>query len=290
MRYSTASKTADMDSQQAALQHQIRQSLGVSDSFDAAQEITRRVNFLADYLRNSGCKTLVLGISGGVDSLVAGCLAQRAAQQVRAAGAQASFIAMRLPYGTQLDEADAQAGLQLIKPDRVLTVDIKPAADAMLAAVQAAGQGFRDAAQQDFIHGNIKARQRMIAQYAVAGAEAGLVVGSDHAAESLMGFFTKFGDGAADVMPLAGLNKRRVRAMASAMGAAASLVDKVPTADLEMLEPLKPDEASFGVSYEQIDDFLEGKQIDAKAFARIVSVWRSSAHKRALPAIPPASV
>src|SRR5690606_40729086 len=83
---------------------------------------------------------------------------------------------------------------------------------------QASGQAFRDEAQQDFLHGNIKARQRMIAQYAVAGARGGLVVGTDHAAEALMGFFTKFGDGAADVTPLAGLNKRRVRALAAAMG------------------------------------------------------------------------
>src|SRR5690606_21546914 len=82
---------------------------------------------------------------------------------------------------------------------------------------------------------------------------------TDHAAEALMGFFTKFGDGAADVTPLTGLNKRRVRALAQAMGAPDEQVNKVPTADLESLSPLKPDEVAMGVSYTEIDAFLEGR-------------------------------
>ncbi|WP_416233005.1 ammonia-dependent NAD(+) synthetase [Castellaniella sp.] len=275
-----------MNAEQRALQLQIRLGLGVRDEFDAAAEIEHRVEFLAELLRGTGARALVLGISGGVDSLTAGCLSQRAVQRVRDQGGDARFVAMRLPYGTQLDEADAQACLQVIRPDEALTVDVRPASDAMLAAVQASGQAFRDAAQQDFLHGNIKARQRMIAQYAVAGARGGLVVGTDHAAEALMGFFTKFGDGAADVTPLAGLNKRRVRALAGAMGAPDTLVFKVPTADLELLRPLKPDEDAFGVSYQQIDDFLEGRDVSPEAFEIIVGTWRRSAHKRALPITP----
>lgn len=268
------------------MQREIRTALGVVESFDAQAEVERRVAFLADHVRANGLAALVLGISGGVDSLVGGCLAQRAVQALRAQGHGACFIAMRLPYGTQRDEADAQRCLQVIQPDELLVVDIRPAADAMLADLQSAGVAFADAAQQDFIHGNIKARQRMIAQYAVAGARRGLVVGTDQAAEALMGFFTKFGDGAADITPLAGLNKRRVRALAQAMGAPHELVYKVPTADLELLTPLKPDEDAFGVSYEAIDDFLEGKDVPVEAFDTIVSVYRRSAHKRALPIAP----
>lgn len=101
-----------------------------------------------------------------------------------------------------------------------------------------------------------------------------------------MGFFTKHGDGAADVVPLAGHNKRRVRALAASMGAPKSLVYKVPTADLGSNAPLRPDEDAFGVTYEQIDDFLEGKEIDPPARDRILAACRSSAHKRALPAAP----
>jgi NAD+ synthase len=275
-----------LNPEQQALQMQIRLALDVTEVFDARIELARRVDFLAEMLHSTRARALVLGISGGVDSLTAGCLSQRAVEQVRSRGADVRFVAMRLPYGSQLDEADAQACLQVIGPDELLTVDVKPAADAMLASLEAAGHAFRDDAHRDFLHGNIKARQRMIAQYAVAGARRGLVIGTDHAAESLMGFFTKFGDGAADVTPLAGLNKRRVRALAQLMGAPDSLVYKVPTADLELLKPLKPDEDAFGVTYEQIDDFLEGKDVPPEVFDIIVETWRRSAHKRALPVAP----
>ncbi|MES5325091.1 MULTISPECIES: ammonia-dependent NAD(+) synthetase [Alcaligenes] len=275
-----------MTDDQRALQASIRAELGITDHFDAQEEIERRVRFLSDYLLRTGCSSLVLGISGGVDSLAAGCLSQRAVEQARQQGHQAQFIAVRLPYGEQADEKDAQGGLKVINPDQTLVVNVKPASDAMLEQLLASGLKFRDAAQQDFLMGNIKARQRMVAQYAIAGANGGLVVGTDHAAEALMGFFTKFGDGAADITPLAGLNKRRVRALASAMGAADALVFKVPTADLESLSPLKPDEDAFGVSYDQIDDFLEGKVIDDEATQIIIKTFRASAHKRALPVAP----
>lgn len=267
-------------------QRQIIAALDVAPQFDVQKEIKDRIAFLQEKMRTSGMRTLVLGISGGVDSLTAGLLAQHAVRQAREQSQDAAFIAMRLPYGVQRDEDDAQRSLDVIKPDQVLTVDIKPASDAMLSAIKASGQTFQSAAQEDFILGNIKARQRMIAQYAVAGAMRGLVIGTDQAAEALMGFFTKHGDGAADLTPLTGLNKRRVRALAAALGAPDALVFKVPTADLENLAPLKPDEDAFGVSYETIDDFLEGKAISAADAAIILRQYGVTAHKRALPATP----
>jgi NAD+ synthase len=120
-----------------AAQREIIAALHVAPVFDAALELERRVDFLAGYLKQTGLKSLVLGISGGVDSLTAGCLAQRAVQKLRAEGRDATFIAMRLPYGVQKDEAEAQASLAVIKPDRTVTVDIRPAADGMLAALKA---------------------------------------------------------------------------------------------------------------------------------------------------------
>ncbi len=281
--------TRVLNQEQRAAQRHIIAELCVAQEFDADQEIVRRAEFLADYLISTGLRSLVLGISGGVDSLVGGCLCQLAVGQVRRRGHDSRFIAMRLPYGEQADETEAQASLDVIKPDELLTVNIKPASDAMMLSLIQAGTRFKDEAQQDFLLGNIKARQRMIAQYAVAGARAGLVVGTDHAAEALMGFFTKFGDGAADATPLTGLNKRRVRALARAFGAPDSLVMKTPTADLESLTPLKPDEASFGVTYEQIDDFLEGKDVDPAACDVIMRTYAQSQHKRALPAYPQAT-
>ena len=275
-----------LSAEQRSVQHEIIKALRVDATFDQAAEIKRRTHFLADYLIATKHTTLVLGISGGVDSLVGGLLSQRAVNEVRDQGSLAHFVAMRLPYGEQRDEHDAIACLETIKPDSTVTVNVQPASDAMLAVLQQSDVSFRDAAHRDFILGNIKARQRMIAQFAVAGAYGGLVVGTDHAAEALMGFFTKFGDGAADITPLAGLNKRRVRALAAAMGAPDTLVYKVPTADLESLSPLKPDEDAFGVKYENIDDFLEGKEVSQEVFEIIVRIYRNSAHKRAQPVVP----
>ncbi|GGV44247.1 NH(3)-dependent NAD(+) synthetase [Streptomyces griseoflavus] len=269
-----------------ALQQEIARDLGVDQVFDAEQEIERRVAFLTERLTSTGLRALVLGISGGVDSTVAGRLCQLAVERARSGGHEARFYAMRLPYGVQADEHDAQLALSFIRPDHVLTVDIKPAGDAALEATLAAGVRFRDAHHQDFVHGNIKARQRMIAQYAVAGAHDGLVVGTDQAAEAATGFFTKFGDGAADLVPLAGLTKRRVRALGDALGAPEGLVRKIPTADLESLDAGKADEDALGVSYDAIDDFLEGKPVDRKAFDTIVQRYRLTDHKRRLPSGP----
>lgn len=267
-------------------QRDIVSELGVQPVIDAASEVKRRIDFLMDALISGNRSCLVLGISGGIDSTTAGYLAQKAVENSRRLGYKASFIAMRLPYGEQRDELDAQRALKFIEPDIELTTNIKPASDAMLESLKQSGLVLKDDVQEDFILGNIKARQRMIAQYAVAGARSGLVIGTDHAAEALMGFFTKYGDGAADLTPLSGLNKRQVRAIAAYCGATDALVYKVPTADLESLAPLKPDEAAFGITYEEIDDFLEGKRINQRAQDIILRQYQMTSHKRALPAAP----
>jgi NAD+ synthase len=261
------------------LQELIIAELGVTPSFDAELELRRRIAFLTDQLKLSGTTAYVLGISGGVDSTATGRLCQLAVERVRADGGDATFIAMRLPYGTQNDEADAQRALKFIQPDETLTVDIKPATDAMAEAITHRYLGDR----HDYLIGNIKARQRMIAQYAVAGARNALVVGTDHAAEAVMGFFTKYGDGASDLTPLSGLNKRRVRALAIEMGAPPEVVGKIPTADLETANPGVPDELALGITYDEIDDFLEGKDIGQIAAETIIGYHRRTIHKRAVP-------
>jgi NAD+ synthase len=192
---------------------------------------------------------------------------------------------MRLPYGVQADEADAQRALEFIKPDETLVVDVKPATDAMVESVRHSGpfdqRGGGD--REDFHIGNVKARQRMVAQYLVGGARGGLVVGTDHAAEAVMGFYTKHGDGACDLTPLSGLSKRRVRELGARLGASPEITGKVPTADLETNNPGLPDEAALGVTYDEIDDFLEGREVEEKAAATIIATHRRTAHKRAMP-------
>lgn len=267
-----------------ATQAQIIETLGVTPDFNAGREAEARIAFLADYLQQSGAAGYVLGISGGVDSTVAGRLTQLAVERLRARGVAATFTAVRLPYGEQQDEQDAQEALAFIQADKVSTVNIRGAVDELHKALDATQ--FRDAAHLDFVTGNSKARLRMVAQYAIAGATGGLVVGTDHAAEALMGFFTKFGDGAADVTPLTGLNKRRVRAVGAYLGAPEKLVKKKPTADLETLAPQKADEDVFGMTYEVIDDFLEGKTVDSEAAEKILRTYTTTAHKRRQPISP----
>ncbi|MGF6612811.1 NAD+ synthase [Paraburkholderia sp. WSM4175] len=269
-----------------AWQQAVIDELGVERDFDVARERERRVAFLGDYLASQGLRTYVLGISGGVDSSTAGRLAQLAVERLRAGGYEARFVAVRLPFGSQRDEEDAAAALAFIRPDETLTVNIKEPAEAMLSSLKRGNVQYVDDFQEDFVLGNIKARQRMIAQYAIAGARVGVVIGTDHAAESLMGFFTKFGDGGADILPLAGLTKRRVRALAHALGASERLVNKVPTADLESLTPQKPDEDSYGISYQDIDDFLEGKPVSEEVLTTIRRFYMATRHKRALPVAP----
>src|SRR3954451_15968178 len=269
-----------------SMQAGISAELMVSAKFDAAVEVERRVTFLVEQLAGSGLRGWVLGISGGVDSATAGRLCQLAVERIRADGGDATFVAMRLPYHVQADEEDAQRALGFIRPDATLTVDVGPGSDALSASVEAAGEPAERVAPADLVHGNVKARMRMVAQYAVAGAHGLLVVGTDHAAEAVMGFFTKYGDGACDLTPLAGLTKRRVRGVAEALGAEDAMVGKVPTADLESDRPGLPDEHVFGVTYERIDDFLEGREVAPAVRDTIVGWYERTAHKRALPAAP----
>ncbi|MFJ3482893.1 ammonia-dependent NAD(+) synthetase [Pseudomonas sp. NPDC090202] len=273
-----------------AVQLEIAQALKVQAPFasqgELDAEVTRRVQFIKDCLQNARMKVLVLGISGGVDSLTAGLMAQRAVRELReSTGDNAyQFITVRLPYHIQHDEHEATAAVDFINPDERHTVDIAPSVKGLVEQVKAF-EGQSESAV-DFVKGNVKARTRMVAQYTIAGVRGGLVIGTDHAAEAVMGFFTKFGDGACDLAPLSGLVKNQVRAIARRFGAPEFLVEKVPTADLEDLVPGKPDEASHGVTYVEIDAFLHGQPLRQEAFDIIVNTYRKTQHKRDLPYAP----
>lgn len=261
-------------------------AMQVQPTIEPVREISRRINFIKKQLQQSGLKSLVLGISGGVDSTTCGRLAQLAVtelnneQQVT----DYQFVALRLPYGDQADEHDAQAALEFIQPDIALTVNIKAATDSLhndaLAALNQNHQLSASASHIDFVKGNTKARARMTAQYEVAGLVNGLVLGTDHSAENLTGFYTKWGDGACDLAPLFGLNKRQVRQLADKLGAPYELVHKTPTADLECLQPGLADEHALGLSYDEIDDFLEGKAVSAEVETRIIGIYQRTQHKR----------
>ncbi|CAG7609696.1 ammonia-dependent NAD(+) synthetase [Rhodococcus opacus] len=272
----------------ANLRAQILEELGAQPTIDAADEIRKRVQFLKDYLLSTPARGFVLGISGGQDSTLTGRLAQLAASELRDEGHDAEFVAVRLPYGTQADESDAQIALDFIKPDRSVVVNVKPGAD---ATAKESSEALRDiigdgGELRDFVRGNIKARERMVIQYSIAGQLGYLVVGTDHAAEAITGFFTKFGDGGVDVTPLTGLSKRQGAELLRELGAPESTWKKVPTADLEDDRPALPDEEALGVTYAQIDDYLEGKDVPDAVAQKLETMFLNTRHKRTVPVTP----
>lgn len=259
----------------------------LTENFDVKTAIRSRINYLKDYVRTSKMKGIVLGISGGVDSTTAGKLSQIAMAELREEGYDAKFIAMRLPYKTQKDEQEAQEALKFISPDFIVDTNIADGTDgifnSVLSSLDKSNVSMPTVCTEDFAKGNVKARMRMIAQYSVAGLHGCLVLGTDHNAEFTAGFYTKFGDGACDLTVLNGMNKRQVRTCAKELGAPEFLWAKVATADLEEDKPQLPDEVALGFTYENMDDFLEGKEIDIEVEKKIINQYRITQHKRVLP-------
>lgn len=270
------------------LREQILAELGVKATIVPKVEIRQRIDFLKDFLRSTPATGFVLGISGGQDSTLTGRLCQLASEELRAEGHEATFVAVRLPYGVQADEHDAQIALEFIRPDRSIAVNVKPSADAVGAEAALGLQELLggEPKLRDFVRGNIKARERMVIQYSIAGQLGMLVVGTDHAAEAVTGFFTKFGDGGVDVTPLTGLSKRQGSALLQELGAPPSTWEKVPTADLEDDRPALPDEVALGLTYAQIDDYLEGAAVTAEVAAKLESIFLATRHKRTVPVTP----
>ncbi|WP_096435266.1 ammonia-dependent NAD(+) synthetase [Alteribacter populi] len=263
------------------LQDEIISELKVKAKINLQEEIKKRIDLLKAYVKKTGTSGYVLGISGGQDSTLAGKITQLAMEELNKEERtdRYTFYAVRLPHGTQMDEADAQKALDFINPYNRVTINIKPAVDASAEQFTVA----TGETMSDFVKGNTKARERMKVQYDLAAHYRCLVVGTDHAAEAVTGFYTKFGDGACDVAPLFGLNKRQGKALLKELRAPEQLYTKVPTADLEDGQPMLPDEEALGITYNQIDDYLEGKDISKEAKGNLEKRYQQTEHKRQLP-------
>ena len=225
-------------------------------TIDPKEEVRKSIDFLKAYLTKHPFKTFVLGISGGQDSTLAGRLAQLAMTEMREETGDMSyqFIAIRLPYGEQADEAD-QAALAFIQPDVSLRVDIKPAVDAMVGSLKTLA--FKLAIL-------IKEHESTSTyDYTICSSWRKCWRSNWHRPRSRKcdSFFTKYGDGGADILPLFRLNKRQGKALLKELGAPEALYLKIPTADLEDDKPLVADEVALGVTYDAIDDYLEGKSL-----------------------------
>jgi NAD+ synthase len=264
-------------------QFQIIERAGSVPYIKPAEEIRERITFLKDFARSSHTRGFVLGISGGLDSALAGKLCQIAVEELRAeTNEDYKFIAVRLPYGEQIDEADAQVALDFIQADEVRTFNIKPSVDAFQETFNNLG----DDSLTDFVKGNVKARMRMVAQYAIAGQQNLLVVGTDQAVEFTMGFYTKHGDGAADILPISGLTKDQEVEIMRVLGSPESIINKIPTADLLEDAPALADEQALGVTYASLNAYLKGTPTPVEVAEKIEEQFSKTEHKRHLPVTP----
>ena len=221
--------------------------------------------FLKEYLENNHMDTYVLGISGGVDSSLCAALARNAVGKDR-------LHCLILPINSSKeDEEDA---LTLVK-DLDLKYDIIDASEAFNNYVKEFDKKGFELDRSTL--GNLKARMRMSILYAIAQKERGLVIGTDNADERCVGYFTKYGDGACDILPIAHLVKAEVVEASKILGIRTSLAERVPTAGLYEGQT---DEKEMGVSYKDLDAYVLGKEVNETAKNRIQYLEKISAHKR----------
>jgi NAD+ synthetase len=262
-----------------SLQQEIIGKLGVKPTIDVDGEIRRRVDFLKEYVLNSKTTGLLIAISGGVDSAVATGLCKRATDELsQETGKDYITLGVFQPYGEQEDIDHSYAVAEAFNLTHKVETNIAEAVDEVVLETEYA---FKALGTPRHISrggkGNVKARTRMVIQYALAFDMNLLVVGTDHASEALTGFYTKWGDGAVDITPLSSLNKRQVREIAARLGVPQEVITKAPTAGLWEGQT---DEAELGVSYEANSDYLEGKEIDAAAREVLERHYLRTEHKR----------
>lgn len=238
------------------------------------QKRAQTVAFIRRYMEGAHAKGVVLGISGGIDSFLCGALCAEAC----AADAKRLYLVL-LPNGLQADLADAEECARRI-------AEIYPQAECDTVSIAGgyagawadlkAASGFEGNART---LGNLQPRLRMVYQYALA--KELLVAGTDHATESITGFYTKFGDGGSDFNPLQELVKDDIYAMSAAYGAPEAVMGKQPAAGLGITAT---DEEELGLLYADICAYLKGNVIPAEAREKLEGIYARSMHKRALPA------
>ena len=221
--------------------------------------------FLKDYLENNNCNTYVLGVSGGVDSSLCAAIAKNAVGKER-------LHCLIIPIASSKEDVDD--ALTLVN-DLDLNYTVIDATETFNKYVETFANSGIELDRSTL--GNLKARMRMAILYAVAQKERGLVMGTDNADERYVGYYTKHGDGACDVLPIAHLVKSEVVEASKIYGIRTSLAERVPTAGLYEGQT---DEKEMGVAYQDLDAFLLGKDIPEAPKNRIAYLHKISEHKR----------
>ena len=219
--------------------------------------------FLQEYLEQSHCKGYVLGLSGGVDSSLVAAIARKAVGKDKL---------HCYAIDVESNEADIEDAKQVAKE---LDLNLK-----VVNLTETYHSYLKSLKGEEFIRltkSNLKVRMRMVALFAYAQEQSSLVLGTDNMDERYVGYFTKYGDGAADLLPIVYLTKGEVREAAKLYGLSSVLANRTPSAGLFEGQT---DETEMGVSYKDLDDFLLGKEINPKAKERIEYLHKISEHKR----------
>lgn len=219
--------------------------------------------FLKEYLKESHCESYVLGLSGGVDSSLVAAIAKKAV------GKDKLFC-----YAIDI-ESNKQDIIDAKKVADQLGVNLE-----ILNLTKTYKSYLKDLKGKNFIKltkSNLKVRMRMVALFAFAQEHKGLVLGTDNMDERYVGYFTKYGDGAADVLPIVELTKAEVREAAKLYGVSEELVNRVPSAGLFEGQT---DEGEMGIKYEDLDKFLLGEKVEKSVKERIEHLHKISEHKR----------
>ncbi len=240
-----------------------------------SKDVDKVIDWLKKQVEISGTKGMLVGLSGGIDSAVVGNLLYRAFGE--------NSLGVILPCKSSgSDEEDAlavaqKAGMPYVK------VDLTNTHNMLLSDILDADDSVQDDNVVRLMDANLRARLRMSTLYAIANKRGYLVAGTDNAAELLTGYFTKFGDGGVDVLPIAHLKKYEVYEWANYLEVPQSVISRPPSAGLWEGQT---DEKEMGVSYSQIDAYLSGEEISEDAKNIIERLNRNSEHKRNMPTRP----
>lgn len=232
---------------------------------DYKTEFENRVAFIKSLVEKSGAKGIIFGNSGGKDSALVGALCKAACDNT---------VGVLLPCSTKRNyEIDAQDGREVAEKFGIETriVDLTPVKEAELKALEGVVEMTPAALA------NVAPRLRMTTLYAIAGAEGRLVAGTGNASEAYVGYFTKWGDGAHDFNPISDLTATEVFEFLRFIGAPKCVIEKAPSA---ALFEGQTDEQEMGVTYAELDSYINGGSIPEDKKAKVDRLHAISEHKR----------
>ncbi|MEW9675884.1 NAD(+) synthase [Lentibacillus sp. L22] len=233
--------------------------------------VENMVQWLQQQVKEAGVKGLLVGVSGGLDSAVVAHLIKRAAPD--------HSLGVIMPCKS--NPTDIKHANDVVASCNIndITVDLTATHDTLFTTIsqQVTEKQEWQEANERLADANLRARLRMSTLYTLATNYNYLVVGTDNAAEWYTGYFTKYGDGGVDILPMVELTKQKVREVAEFVGVPDHIIHKKPSADLWEGQT---DEAEMGTSYDVIDAYLQGRKIPEKDKALIEKLHKRTEHKR----------